>query len=94
MACWVYVLLGSDGKRYVGVTKRLQRRIREHNAGRTPADRNRGPFTLLYREKHPDYSAARLREKYLKSGEGRAWLDRRLKSALNENERRGVAQSG
>ena len=81
MACWLYVLLGSDGRRYVGITKHVQRRIREHNAGRTPADAGRGPFTLLYKERHPDHAAARLREKYLKSGEGRAWLDRVLKAA-------------
>jgi len=75
MTCWVYVLVGSDGKRYVGITKHVQRRIREHNAGRTPADAGKEPFTLLHKEKHPDYGAARLREKYLKSGEGREWLD-------------------
>ncbi len=75
MTCWVYVLCGADGRRYTGITKRLQRRIREHNAGRTGADAGRGPFTLLYKEKHPDYETARLREKFLKSGEGREWLD-------------------
>jgi len=74
MACWVYVLRGSDGRNYTGITDDLARRIREHNAGRTPADRGRGPFTLIYKEQLPDHAAARRREKYLKSGAGRRWL--------------------
>ena len=78
MACWVYVLRGSNGKNYTGMTHDLTRRIREHNAGRTPADRSRGPFRLIYKEEHPDHATARQREKYLKSGGGRRWLKQHL----------------
>jgi len=78
MPCWVYVLLGSDGRNYVGITKSLGKRIREHNQGRTPADIGRGPFALIYKESHPDYKSARAREKFLKSGVGRQWLKEQL----------------
>ncbi len=81
MPCWVYVLLGSDGRNYVGITKRLGKRIREHNKGRTPADIGRGPFTLIYKESHPHYKSARAREKFLKSGVGRQWLKEQLGEA-------------
>ena len=78
MACWVYVLRGSDGRNYTGITHDLARRIREHNAGRTPADRSRGSFRLIYKEQQSDHTGARQREKYLKSGAGRRWLKQRL----------------
>ncbi|NQT93580.1 MAG: GIY-YIG nuclease family protein [Lentisphaerae bacterium] len=78
MACWVYVLRGTDGRNYTGIAQNLARRIREHNAGRTPADRSRGPFRLIYKEQQPDHAAARQREKVLKSGAGRRWLKQRL----------------
>lgn len=79
MNCWVYVLRGADGRNYVGITQRLRRRIWEHNAGRSPADAGRGPFVLVYKEEHPNHSVAREREKFLKSGVGRAWLKEKLK---------------
>ena len=78
MACWVYVLSDSRGRYYTGITKRLRTRIIEHDAGRTRADAGRGPFKLVYKEKCKDYAAARIREKFLKSGAGREWLQRTL----------------
>ena len=78
MACWVYVLRGSNGKNYTGITDNLPRRIREHNAGRAPADRSRGPFRLIYKEELADHTTARRRENYLKSGTGRRWLKQHL----------------
>ena len=74
MACWMYVLRGRDGRFYYGITDRLQKRIREHNAGRTRGDRGRGPFELVYKERFTNHATARVREKYLKSGAGREWL--------------------
>ncbi len=75
---WVYVLLDRNGRFYVGITSRLRRRIAEHNSGRTPADRSRGPFRLLHREAFASYPDARKREKWLKSGVGREWLQAEL----------------
>jgi len=72
--CWVYVLRGSDGKNYTGIAVNLGRRIKEHNAGKTPADAKRGPFELIYKERCSNTAAARERERFLKSGVGREWL--------------------
>ncbi len=74
MRCWVYVLRGAEGRHYTGITSRLRKRIREHNAGRTRADAGKGPFELVYKKSCPDHEAARVREKFLKSGAGREWL--------------------
>ncbi|MBA4138493.1 MAG: endonuclease [Opitutus sp.] len=69
----VYVLRGRE-KRYVGITSDLARRLAEHKRS-SHSGRLIGDFDLLHTEEHPDYVSARKREKFLKSGAGRAWLD-------------------
>jgi putative endonuclease len=71
---WTYVLLDKSDRLYIGITKRLKKRIYEHDKGLTPADRSRGPFKLIHKEYFDSYSAARNREKWLKSGQGREWI--------------------
>jgi putative endonuclease len=72
---FVYVLQGAK-KRYVGITNNLGRRLAEHRSGRTKGAQIIGSFTLLHTEEFPDYSSARKREKFLKSGQGREFLNR------------------
>ena len=68
----VYVLEGAR-RRYVGITADLNRRLTEHRSN-SHAGRLIGEFTVLKTEKFPDYASARVRERFLKSGKGRAWL--------------------
>ncbi|MBW8041532.1 MAG: GIY-YIG nuclease family protein [Planctomycetes bacterium] len=70
----VYVLQGTK-KRYIGITNNLGRRLAEHRSGRTKGAQVIGKFRLLYTEKLPDYSSARKRGKFLKSGQGREFLN-------------------
>jgi putative endonuclease len=71
----VYALKGETGKRYVGITKDLPRRLKEHRARKSKGSQTLGQFVVLHTETFPDYQTARLREKFLKSGIGRKWLD-------------------
>ncbi len=73
----VYVLQGLQGKRYVGITNNLERRLKEHRSGNTRGGQVIGEFQLIYSEEFDDYKLARDREKYLKSGAGREWLEKR-----------------
>ena len=61
--------LHSESKKnvYVGCTKDLEKRIKEHQDGLVESTRNRRPFTLIHKEKYDNLSTARRREKYLKS---------------------------
>jgi hypothetical protein len=34
-----------------------------------------GDFRLIFTEEYTDHAQARIREKFLKSGQGRKWLD-------------------
>jgi predicted GIY-YIG superfamily endonuclease len=69
------VLKGKSGKRYIGITNNLSRRLQEHRGKTTKAGQLLGDFFVLYTEEFPDYKTAREREKFMKSGQGRKWLD-------------------
>jgi len=71
----LYVLKGKAGKRYVGITNNLPRRLQEHQMKLTKGSQVLGDFSLLHTENFPDHASARDREKFLKSGQGRKWLD-------------------
>jgi len=75
---YTYVLRRGDGDLYVGSTGDLKRRFAEHQAGRVAATASRLPVMLEYYEACRFESGARLREKQLKTGFGRAYLKRRL----------------
>lgn len=71
---WVYVLELENGKKYIGQTNNLERRIYEHKTGRSPYTCKNKIKNLLYFEKCATRSEAILKEKFLKSGKGREWL--------------------
>ena len=66
---------GIHNFRYVGVTNDLKRRLDRHNCAKTGSTIGYGPFRLVHTEEFPDYQTARKREKFLKSGAGRKYLD-------------------
>ena len=72
----VYVLKGETGKRYVGITNDLSRRFKEHRNRYSKAGQIIGKFTVIYTESFTDHKSARIKEKFLKSGQGRKWLDK------------------
>ena len=71
----LYVLKGKSGKRYVGITNDLSRRIMEHRSRNSKVGRLLRDFIMLHTEEFPNYQEARKKEKFLKSGQGRKWLD-------------------
>ena len=82
MGFTVYVLRSeSSGLRYVGQTDDLSRRLAEHNDpehnSRKFTSRNPGPWVVVHFEEFETRSAAMKREKWLKSGVGREWIDQR-----------------
>lgn len=76
----VYVVMGKNGMRYTGAARNLRERLRDHQAGRGKRTKNQRPLQLIYHEIVPSYAEALAREAFLKSGQGRSWLDRRTVS--------------
>jgi putative endonuclease len=77
---YTYVLKCSDGKLYVGFAADLRKRVAQHKTGKVRATAHRRPVTLEYYEACGSELSARLREKQLKTGFGRAYLKRRLQT--------------
>jgi len=71
---YVYILLCSDGKPYIGCTNDLKDRMKRHYAENVLATTKRLPVKLLtyfaFQNKYTAYNF----EKYLKSGSGRAFI--------------------
>ncbi len=84
---YVYVLLSlKDKKKYVGYTKNLKLRFKQHQKGLVRSTRNRRPLKLIYYEACLHQQDATHREKYLKTFYGKMFIKRRLARWFLENE--------
>lgn len=72
-----------DDSWYIGYTSNLDKRINEHNSGRTVTTSKKMPWNIIYYEVSFNKTDAIAREKYLKSGMGRRYLKNRLSNQLN-----------
>ncbi len=74
---YIYSLKCKDGF-YVGCTADLKDRLERHQKGQAPATANRLPIELEFYFAIKDKYKAFEFEKYLKSGSGRAFANKRL----------------
>ncbi|TFF37072.1 GIY-YIG nuclease family protein [Mucilaginibacter psychrotolerans] len=63
---------------YVGLSSDIERRISDHNNGYNKTTKPYKPFKTILLEEYPTRTEARHREKYLKSGVGKAYLKKLL----------------
>ena len=69
---WIYVLRHPlTHRRYTGSTDNLERRLAEHRI-------KKPGYILIYSETFETKHEAQAREKFLKTGDGRRWLEKRL----------------
>jgi UV DNA damage endonuclease len=65
---FVYILRCGDGSLYTGITKDVQRRFEQHNAGTASRyTRSRLPIALVYQEAQASQSLALKREAAIKA---------------------------
>jgi len=77
MEYFVYVLKSeSTAAHYKGMTSDLQKRLKQHNAGKTKSTKGKGPWRVVYQEAFENAEEAREREKYFKTAAGRRFLKR------------------
>ena len=73
---WVYVIISRVKKyRYIGISDMPERRIFHHNSGYNKTTKPYIPFEQILLEKYKSRKDARDRERYLKSGSGREYLN-------------------
>ncbi len=71
---FVYILYSiSFDRYYVGLTDSLERRLEEHNKGKTKSTKAFIPWQIVHVEQFETLLETRNREKYLKSAAGRRW---------------------
>jgi len=77
---YVYLIESESvpGRRYVGLTSDLRRRLDDHNAGKSPHTAKYKPWRLVTYIAFSDRRKAEEFERYLKSGSGHAFANRRL----------------
>lgn len=59
---------------YIGMSSELEVRIKRHNEGKNKTTSAYAPFDLIYTRTFESRAEARNHEKYLKTGQGRAFL--------------------
>ena len=76
----IYVIISQkDGTRYIGFTSKDPKiRTNEHNSNKGKFTRGHQPWKLIYTEQFEDKNKALLREKFIKSGKGRKWMDKKI----------------
>ncbi|MCA9379714.1 GIY-YIG nuclease family protein [Candidatus Dojkabacteria bacterium] len=81
---YVYVIQSQiDKSWYIGYTKDLDLRIKQHNRGESIHTRKHLPYNLICYFALPNKKDAKRYEKYLKSGYGRRTLKKMLKEYLS-----------
>lgn len=72
---FVYILRSLiNGRNYTGSTNNLERRLKEHNLGKSKYTKLTRPFKLVYKEEYLTRLEARRRELFFKTGKGREFL--------------------
>ena len=79
MFFYVYVLEAKDGELYIGYTKDLKRRFKEHNCRLNFSTKRLAPWHLIFYEAYLNEEDAKRREGYLKTSQGSRLLKRMLK---------------
>ncbi|RJQ26537.1 GIY-YIG nuclease family protein [Candidatus Parcubacteria bacterium] len=83
---YVYILLSKrNNKFYIGFTKDLKRRRKEHSNGLVESTKNRRPLLLIYYEAYLKTEDAQAREKFFKTTKGKMQLRKQLNNSLSEN---------
>lgn len=85
---YVYILQSLKNKGlYVGYTRDLGKRFREHNMGHNFSTRPFAPWDLVHYEAYRNEMDAKRREKYLKTSQGARLLKRMLKEFIYSRKR-------
>ncbi len=82
---YLYVLRSIDYKRnYVGFTKNLTERLKQHNSGKTKSTKPYKPWKVLFYEFYNTKEKALAREKFLKTGQGRDYIKQKWPRSITE----------
>ena len=85
---FVYILYSESLNRYyTGYTKDVQKRLDQHNAGRTPSTKSGRPWIVAYTESFWDKSLASAREAEIKRMKSRHYIESLIKNKNNSSQK-------
>jgi len=80
---YLYVLKSfQNDKYYVGSTQDIDKRLKEHNSGKSKSTKGSIPWQIIYSEGYPTRTEARKRELYLKKRKSRKYIDSLINDSL------------
>ncbi len=83
---YTYILLSeNDNKFYIGFTKDLKKRIKQHINKEVISTSKRGKLNLVMYEAYISEQDARSREKFFKTTKGKMQLRKQLRAFLESN---------
>ncbi len=71
---YVYVIQSETGQSYIGQTENLEKRLRQHNLGKSGYTKRCKNWRLVYSEEFSTRKKAMLREAELKTSKGRKFV--------------------
>ena len=74
----VYIIQCKNGKIYIGYTTSIKARLIAHRKGEVSFTKNKLPIKLIHLSQFADKKLAYNFERYLKSGSGKAFMQRHL----------------
>ena len=82
---YTYILRSiRDRKLYIGYTTNLERRLTEHQMGKSISTACRRPFQLIFYEAFLDEKSAKRRESYFKTTKGKTALKIMVRETLED----------
>ena len=75
---YVYILMNSDGRKYVGFSEDLKTRLRAHKSKSVKTTKNVEDMCLIFYAAFKTKTKALAFEKYLKQGSGFAFTNKHL----------------
>jgi len=79
MKGYLYILKTKGAHYYIGSTNSIERRISEHQAGKTKSLKNLLPIELMFYQEYPEIQTARKAEIKLKKYKNKKIVDRIVK---------------
>ena len=81
---YIYILKSiKNGKYYIGSTRNLEKRLKEHNSGKMKSTKGLIPWEIVHTESVSTNSEARKRESYIKKRKSRKYIEALINHLCN-----------
>ncbi len=80
---FVYILLLSNNKYYVGSTTNLEKRLNDHSSGKSGYTSKHLPVKLVFQKEYSSFSDARKIENFIKKQKSRIYIEKLINHIIS-----------